>query len=387
MPFCPFGIGGQFIVWRWLKRRGRAPPKPCSLPIKKKSIPERIDTVWEETMRVRTTLLVLFVALFLALPIATATNARAEVSEITVAQQYGVSFLPLMVMEKNSLVEKHAAQAGLSGLKVNWVKVAGPSVMNDGLIAGALHFAAQGAPSLITLWDKTRGQIKAVSAITTYPLYLVTRDPDVKKITDFTTKDKIAVPSVKISTQAIMLQMAAAQAYGEKEYAKLDPLTISLSHPDATLAFIGNTAGVNAHFSTSPFYEQEIKVPGAHLVTTSYEILGGPATALVITASAKFREANPKATKAFLGALSEAIETVNKDKRAAAKLYLEVAHDTKNSVEDIVATISDKDYAFTLQPQKVFATAQFMAKIGSIKQAPTSIDDLFFPEIGKLTGD
>ena len=326
-------------------------------------------------------------ALGVALALATGASVRAEVSEITVAQQYGVSFIPLMVMEKQGLIEKHAAQAGQSGLKVVWAKVAGPSVMNDGLIANAIHFAAQGAPSLITLWDKTHGQIKGVAALTTYPLYLVTRNPDVKSLADFSDKDKIAVPSVKISTQAIMLQMAAAKAFGQEEFAKLDPLTISLSHPDATLAFIGNTAGVNAHFSTSPFYEQEIKVPGAHLITTSYEILGGPATALVITASAKFRDANPKAYKAFFEALSEAIDIVNKDKRAAAKLYLDVARDTKNSVEDILAMISDKDYAFTLRPDKVFATAQFMAKIGSIKQSPASIDDLFFPDRGPEKGD
>jgi sulfonate transport system substrate-binding protein len=334
-------------------------------------------------MKVYATSLAFIGALFFA----TIANVRAEVSEITVAQQYGVSFLPLMVMEKQGLIEKHADKAGLKGLKVVWAKVAGPSVMNDGLIANAIHFAAQGAPSLITLWDKTHGQIKAISAMTTYPLYLVTRNPDVKKLADFTDKDKIAVPSVKISTQAIMLQMAAAKVFGEKEYAKLDHLTISLSHPDATLAFIGNTAGVNAHFSTSPFYEQEIKVPGAHLITTSYEILGGPASALVLTTSTKFREANPKAAKAFFDALSEAIDTVNKDKRAAAKLYLEVAHDTKNSVEDILAVITDKGYAFTLRPDKVFATAQFMAKIGSIKQAPSSIDDLFFPDRGPEKGD
>src|SRR5581483_2932489 len=149
-----------------------------------------------------------------------------------------------------------------------------------------------------------------------------------------------------------------AAAFGGKDYAHLDPLTISLSHPDATLAFTNNTAGVNAHFSTSPFYEQEIKVPGAHVITTNYEILGGPATAIVITASAKFREANPKAFKAFVEGLTE-------------------ANDMKNSVDDINAIISDKDYAFTLQPQKVLATAQFMAKIGSIKQRPASIDELF----------
>src|SRR3954469_10617654 len=162
--------------------------------------------------------------------LAAASPAAAEVSEITVAQQYGVSFLPLMLMEHAGLLEKTAKSAGVD-VKVNWVKVAGPSVMNDGLLSGTMHFASQGAPSLITLWDRTRDGVgvKAISALTTYPLYLVTRNPDVKAVKDFGDRDKIAVPSIKISTQAIMLQMAAAQIWGEKNYAKLDSLTVSLS--------------------------------------------------------------------------------------------------------------------------------------------------------------
>jgi NitT/TauT family transport system substrate-binding protein len=338
-------------------------------------------------MRFRAGAIASILALVAALPFAVATRAGAEVSEITVAQQFGVSFLPLMVMEKQGLVEKHAAHAGLGGLKVVWTKVAGPSVMNDGLISNALHFAAQGAPSMITLWDKTGGQIKGVAAMTTYPLYLITRNPDVKSITDFGAQDKIAVPSIKISTQAIMLQMAAAKAFGDKDFAKLDVFTVALPHPDALLAFMSNAAGVNAHFSSSPFYEQEIKLPGARLLTTNYEILGGPATAVLLTASAKFRDANPKAYQAFLDALSAAIDAINADKRAAAQLYLDVARDTKSSVDDIVAIISDKDYAFTLKPQKVLKTAQFMATIGAIKHSPASIDELFFPEIAALKGD
>ena len=319
-----------------------------------------------------------------------APAARAEVSEVTIAQQYGVSFLPLMVMEREALVEKRAKAAGLPDVKVNWAKVAGPAVMNDGLLSGTMHFVAQGAPSLITLWDKTRGSIgvKGVAAMTTYPLYLVTRNPEVKSIKDFTPKDKIAVPSVKISTQAIMLQMAAAQAWGEREYGRLDPLTVSLSHPDAMVAFINSSGGVNAHFATSPFYEQEIKaVPGARVITTNYEILGGPATAVVLTTTSRFRDANPKVYKAFFDALSEAVDIVNKDKRAAAKLYLEMAKDTKNSLDDILAIIGDKDYRYTLKPEKVLKTAQFMAKIGTIKQAPTSVEELFFPEAANLGGD
>ena len=313
--------------------------------------------------------------------------AAGESSEMNIAQQYGVSFLPLMVMERGKLVEKHAKSEGLGEMKVSWVKVAGPSVMNDGVISGALQFIAVGAPSLITLWDKTNGQVKGVSAMTTYPLYLVTRNPNVKSVKDFSEKDKIAVPSIKVSTQAIMLQMVAAREYGEANWAHYDPWTVALSHPDAVLAFTNNSGGVDAHFSTSPFYEQEIKLPGVRLLTTNYDILGGPATAVVIAASARYREANPKSYKVFFDALKEAIDTINKDKRAAAKVYLEQANDTKNNVEDIHAMISAQDYAYTLVPQKVYKTAEFMNKIGTAKRSPASWKDLFFPEVQGLPGD
>ena len=85
--------------------------------------------------------------------------------------------------------------------------------------------------------------------------------------------------------------------------------------------------------------------------------------------------------------LREAIAIINSDKRAAATLYLAAAQDKKNSVDDILRIISDKDYNYTLKPEKVFRTAQFMAEIGSIKQPPTALADLFFPENGKLGGD
>ena len=316
-----------------------------------------------------------------------ALSVYAESNEINVAQQYGVSFLPLMVMERDTLVEKHAKAAGLGDVKVNWVKVAGPSVMNDGVISGALQFIAVGAPSLITLWDKTNGQVKGVSAMTTYPLYLITRNPAVKSPRDFSEKDKIAVPSIKVSTQAIMLQMLAAKEFGDANWAKFDPYTVALSHPDAVLALMNNTAGVDSHFTSSPFYEQEIKIPGVHLLTTNYEILGGPATAVVIAASSKYRDANPKSYMAFFDALKEAIDSINKDKRAAAKIYLEQAKDTKNTVDDIYAIIAAKDYAYTLTPQKVYKTAEFMNRIGTVKNKPQSVKDLFFPEIGSLPGD
>ena len=331
----------------------------------------------------------LFAAVATILFAAATTGVRAEVSEVSVAQQYGVSFLPLMWMEHNKLIEKHARAQGLGDIKVNWAKLAGPAAMNDALLSGSLNFSSVGAPSLITLWGKTKGNIgvMGVSALTTYPLYLNVRNPSVKSIGDFTDKDKIAVPAVKVSTQAIMLQMAAEKIFGEGNHYKLDPYTITLSHPDGMAALMSNTGGVDAHFTTSPFHEQEMKIPGVRTLTTSYEILGGRATALVVVTTVKFREANPKTYNAFFAALTEAIDGINRDKKTAAQRYLEWANDRKSTAEDVHAAISSPDYAFTLTPEKVFKTAEFMAKIGSIKDRPNTWQEMFFPEVHKLPGN
>ena len=319
---------------------------------------------------------------------ASATAPRAELSEITIAQQFGVAFLPLMLMERDQLVEKHAKALGVE-VKTNWLKVAGPSVINDGMLSGNVHFGAVGAPSLAILWSRTKTNVgvKGVAAMTSYPLYFVTRNPELKSLKDLSQKDKIAVPSVKISTQALMLQMAALDLFGQANYQKFDELTVSLAHPDAMVALMNNTGGVNAHFATSPFYEQEMKIPGARVLTTSYDILGGRASALVIITTTKFHDANPKLYKAFLAAEKEAIDAINKDKKKAARDYLDIAQDKKSTLEEIFGVINDKDYAFTLSPEKVFKTALFMGKVGTIKDPPAKWQDLFFPDIHDLPGD
>ena len=69
--------------------------------------------------------------------------ASAELAEINVAQQYGISYLPLMLMEEQKLIEKHAKAAGVD-VKVGWAKFAGGNVMNDALLSGSLQFASGG---------------------------------------------------------------------------------------------------------------------------------------------------------------------------------------------------------------------------------------------------
>jgi NitT/TauT family transport system substrate-binding protein len=312
--------------------------------------------------------------------------ARAEMSEINVAQQYGISYLPLMIMEDQKLIEKHAKAAGLD-VKVGWAKFAGGNVMNDALLSNSLQFASGGVGPLVTIWARTRGNldVKAVSAINSMPLYLNTRNPAVKSIKDFTEKDKIALPAVKVSIQAVTLQMAAEQAFGEGQQNKLDALTVTMSHPDGQTALLSGASEITAHFSSPPFQYQQLKTPSVHMVLNSYEVLGGPATFNVVWTTSKFRNENPKLYAAFVQAVDEATAIINRDKKAAAETYLRLAKG-KDSVAEILAMLNDPAIVYTTTPQNMMKYVNFMAKVGSIKVKPDSWKDLFFPNVHGLPG-
>src|SRR6476659_3866522 len=311
---------------------------------------------------------------------------RAELAEINVAQQYGIGYLSLMVMEEQKLIEKHAKAAGLD-VKVNWAKFAGGNVMNDALLSGSLQFASGGVGPLITIWARTKGNldVKAVAALDSMPLYLNTRNPNVKTIKDFTEKDKIALPAVKVSVQAVTLQMAAEKVFGEGQQGKLDALTVSMSHPDAQTALLSGQSEVTAHFGSPPFQYQQLKRPGIHTVLSSTDVLGGPGTFNTVWTTSKFRSENPKLYAAFVAALDEATSSINRDKRAAAQTYLRVSKE-KSSVESILKMINDPEIVFTTTPQNVMKYVDFMYKIGSIKVKADSWKDLFFQNIHGAPG-
>lgn len=317
-----------------------------------------------------------------------ASFARAEVSEVRIAQQYGISYLPLMWMEQNKLLEKHAAARGLGPIRVSWAKFAGGSVMNDALLSGSLDFASAGVAPAVTLWAKTRGtqlEVRLVSALSAMPMYLNTRNPNVKSIRDFTEKDKIALPAVKVSIQAVTLQMAAEKVFGEGQHGRLDAYTVTLAHPDAQAALLSGTSEVTAHFSSPPFQYQQLEKPGIHTVLNSYDVLGGPSTQNVVYTTDRFREANPKVYQAFQAALDEAVTAISKDKKAAAEFYLRVSRD-KDTVQDILAMLNDPQVDFSPVPKNTTKYANFLNKVGAIKQKPASWKDLFFPEIHAQPG-
>lgn len=306
--------------------------------------------------------------------------AAAEQGELRIAKQYGLGYLTLMVMEDKKLLEKHAKEAGMGDLKVTWATFRSSDTMNDALLSNTVDFVCLGITGLGTIWARTRGNIdvRAVSGLNALPLQLNTRSPNIKGIADFTDKDKIAVPAIKVSMQATLLQMWAEKELGPAARNKLDPLTVSMAHPDGMTALISGGGEINNHFTSPPFVQMEMARPGIRKVITSTEILGGPMSFNVIAATGKFYNENPKLVGVFMKALQEATDYINADKNGAAETYLRMTNG-KQSVAEMVATLNSPGIEYTLVPRNIVPFIDFSFRAGSIKVKPDSWKDLFFP--------
>ena len=313
--------------------------------------------------------------------------AVAETSEIRIAQQFGISYLPLIVMKEQQLVEQAVIEAGLPRPTVTWDQFSGAAAMNDALISNNLDIATAGVGPMIIVWARTHGSLKitGVAALGAMPNLLTTSNPNIHTLADFTDKDRIALPAVKIGAQAVMLQMAAEQAFGPGQQNKLDDITVSMAHPDAAAALLGGGSEIDAHFTSPPFSNQELANPKIHKVLSNYDQMGGPATFNVLYAPDKFHAANPKTYAALLVALDRAMAVIKADPTAAAALYIK-SEASKLTPAFVEAIIRDPANDFTATPLQTFKTAQFLYKTGAIKVQPTSWKDLFFPEIHDRAG-
>ena len=334
-------------------------------------------------MRARA-LLLLAAALVPGFGIVNASTANAEQAELRIAQQFGIAYLPLIVAKEQKLIEKHSVANGLPETKVEWLRISGAAGMNDALISGSLDFATAGVAPAILTWDKLRGKadISLISSLGSMPNVLTTNNPNVKTLKDFTDTDRIALPSVKVGFQPIVLQIAADKAFGK--YDQLDYLTVSVPHPDATTAILTGTGGITAHFTSPPFVQQQLESGKAHAVLDSYDVLGGPHTFNVVYGTQKYVAANPKTVDAFVAALDEANLWIKANPAEAAKLYIE-AEKSKLDPAFVERIIRDPKINFTTAPERVDVFTDFEFKIGLIKQKP-GWKELFQPGLHSKGG-
>jgi NitT/TauT family transport system substrate-binding protein len=329
-----------------------------------------------------------FRAVWLAALVCLAGVSAANGQSVTVrlAKQFGISYLPLTIMEQKHLLEAQGKAVGLD-IKTEWVQFTSGTPMNEALISGNLDLASGGVGPLLSIWGKTRGNlgVKAVTALNAMPLYLNSINPAVKTIKDFTDKDRIGLPAVRVSIQAITLQMAAEQVFGRGQGGKLDSLTVSLGHPDAMAQMMSGKSEITAHFASAPFMYQELEDPRVHKVLDSYQVLEGPHTFNLVWTTTRFHDQNRKVIAAFVAALDQAVKQIAADPAGAAGLWVK-AENSKLSPAEIERMIRLPENEWTLVPKKIAPYADYMSRAGLIPAKPSSWQDAFFEEAHKLPG-
>jgi NitT/TauT family transport system substrate-binding protein len=306
--------------------------------------------------------------------------ARAE-GRLRIAEQFGIVYLLLNVAQDQKLIEKRGKEAGVD-VTVEFVKLSGGTSINEALLSGSIDVGGAGPGPALTLWDRTvdRQNVRAIASLGNLPYQLVTIDPAVKTVADFGDKDRIALPAVGVSMQARLLQLATAKAFGEAQATKFDRLQVALPHPEATAAILKGGSEITTHFSSPPFQEQEVAGnPKAHVVTSSYDILGGPASASLLYATEKFRRDNPKTYRALVDGLGDAAKLVRDNPELAADIFIR----TNRSGIDralLLKVIRSPEVDYTLTPQRTLALAEFMYRIGAIKHKPSSAKDYVFDD-------
>jgi NitT/TauT family transport system substrate-binding protein len=314
-----------------------------------------------------------------ALAAAFTAPAHAE-GKISIAQQFGIGYLILDVVQDQKLIEKHGKAQGID-IQVEWSQISGATAMNEALLANSLDVVSAGVPPMLTLWDRTRGRqnVKAVAALGSLPNYLITNNPKVKTLKDLGEKDRIAVPAAGTGFQSRTLQIETARVFGKDAYKKFDEISVSLPHPEATAAVIAGGSEINTHFSSAPFYYQALENKAVHKVLSSYDILGGPATFNVLYTTQKFHDENPKTYKAFYAALVEAAQFIKADKARAADVFIRVQK-SRLSRDFVRRIVEDPENDFTVSPFRTFVYADELQKLGVLKNRAGSWKDYFFEE-------
>ena len=312
--------------------------------------------------------------------------ARADAARIRISHGHGLLYLPLMVMRDQGLVEQHAKTLGLD-VAIDWSVIDGGDAIASSLAAGRLDIAGIGAPGFVASWSQTRGQKNetiGIGALSTSSLWLNTNRPGLNGLAELTSSDRIAVPGLRTSLPAVVLQMAAAATFGDAKFDRLDRLTVAMSHPDAVTQLLSAKPTITAHFASPPFSYEEVADPRIHRVFNSSEMLGN-VTLDVVAAARAFVEANPRLVDAFVAAQDAANTLIAKSPKHATAIYLRIAGGDVDATA-IEQVLDDPNTQYSTVPNGVMRYAQFMVKSRAIRRVPTSWTELFIPRLHGRAG-
>ncbi len=303
--------------------------------------------------------------------------------QVRIGIGYGLAFLPAYICQDLKLVEKYARQQHLN-VRADYERFLDAAAVQNAIASGAIDMGPYGAAPLLIAWDKARnandarGQIFAVSGMTTLPLALLSNQPNVHSIADLRPADRIAMPTLS-SPQMYFLEMQSEKIFGR--YDRLRRQVVELSHTELLGALIGGAGVVTTYFSSPPFTQIALKDAKIHQILSSEEVIGGKASFLVIGATRTYIAAHSKIPQVVDEAMDEAARIIHDDPRRAAQIYL--AHEPSKALDaaDIEAVLKANKDEFGSAVEGIQAFAEFLGKHGELKAPPRSWKDIVAPAL------
>jgi NitT/TauT family transport system substrate-binding protein len=291
--------------------------------------------------------------------------------KITIAYQPGLGYAPLILMKQQRTIERQ-----FPGTQVEWRVFPSGTPITNGVIAGDIQIGAVGVGPMLVGW--ARGvNWKVIAPLNEGDLWLMARDPNIRTIADLRGK-RIATPT-RTSIQAVVLRKMAEAKLGNAR--ALDSGLIDLDHPDGMQALL--TGQIDAHFTSPPFQFQE-RVRGAHIVGRSYNYFGAH-TFLVTVMTQKFYDEYPRFARAFYNNVVAMENLIKRNPDRVARILQDDAGGNP-TWRQFKQWLVHPALNWTTRPRGLMRTAAFMNRTQQLTKMPESWRELTFPPVHPTRG-
>lgn len=299
---------------------------------------------------------------------------KNETKTINIAYQYGLAYAPVIIAQKNELIEKAYKEATGNDVTVVWTQMSSGADINTGIASGNVQAGFMGIAPAITGVSKKVGY-KVFTGLSGQEHGMMSNDPSITSLGDLVGSDK-QIALVNIGSIQHLILARALSENGYDAHA-LDSNIVAMKHPDGKNAV--ETGNVSCHLTSNPYIYMERESGDLNELPEIKASWSADNSFIVGVASETLYESDPELYKALCKAISDAIDTINADKAAAAAITCEY---DGNDVENELKYMEYGSYS--VKTKGLTDLASFMYENAFLDNEISGYSDLVFDNV---TGD
>lgn len=298
----------------------------------------------------------------IALVLTGCQGTPAEEKTLIIAEQYGLAYAPLTVMQAKNFVEEIDPD-----LTIEWAKAGNTTAIREMMLAGKVDVGFMGIPPFLIARDKGM-EWDIFMGLSQAPVGLVSSNPEIQSLADIQARDRIALPQPG-SIQHILLAIAAEREFGDA--ARFDQQLVTMKHPDGMSAMLAGQE-LQLHFTSPPFIFMELDEPKTHLVLGGTEAMGGPFTFIIGAAPTRVQTEKADSLAVLKQALQKAMAFMREEPEETIEI---LAQSYQLEPEVLKGYLENPELNYTDQVEGLDTFIDFMVRNGYLENE-ISADEL-----------